>query len=117
LAVKIRLARMGRKNVSRFRIVAIDGHKKRDGRCLEILGSYNPQSNPKRFIINTERVSYWLGTGAQPSETIQNLLKQDRFYEKMEGVKKGVSPESMNLERLPDRKRKPKKVNKKAKEA
>jgi small subunit ribosomal protein S16 len=108
---------MGRKNVSRFRIVAIDSHKKRDGKFLEILGTYNPQTNPKRFTINTERVSYWLGNGALPSETIQNLLKQDRFYEKQEGVKKGLSVETLNLQRLPDRKRKPKKVNKKAKEA
>jgi small subunit ribosomal protein S16 len=117
LAVKIRLARTGRKNVSRFRIVAIDSHKKRDGRCLEILGSYNPELKPKQFTIKTERVAYWLEKGAQASETIRNLLKQDRFYEKLEGIKKGLDVQSLNIERLPDRKRKPKKVNKKAKEA
>jgi small subunit ribosomal protein S16 len=116
LTVKIRLARTGRKNVSRFRIVAIDGHKKRDGRFLEILGSYNPQQNPKQFVINAERVAYWFEKGAQPSETIHNLLKQDRFYEKREGLKKGLTIENMNLERLPDRKRKAKKVKKKGEE-
>jgi small subunit ribosomal protein S16 len=116
LTVKIRLARTGRKNVSRFRIVAIDGHKKRDGRFLEILGSYNPQQNPKQFVINAERVAYWFEKGAQPSETIHNLLKQDRFYEKREGLKKGLTIENMNLERLHDRKRKPKKVKKKGEE-
>ena len=116
MTVKIRLARTGRKNVSRFRIVAIDGHKKRDGRFLEILGSYNPQQNPKQFVINAERVAYWFEKGAQPSETIHNLLKQDRFYEKREGLKKGLTVENMNLERLPDRKRKPKKIVKKGEE-
>jgi len=117
LAVKIRLARTGRKNVSCFRIVAIDGHKKRDGSFLEILGSYNPEKQPKQFVIKTERVAYWIDKGAQPSETMQNLLKQDRFFEKLEGIKKGLDAQSLNIERHPDRKRKPKKVNKKAKEA
>jgi small subunit ribosomal protein S16 len=117
LTVKIRLARTGRKNISRFRIVAIDSHKKRDGSFLEILGHYNPQVQPKQFDIQTERVAYWLEKGAQPSETIQNLLKQDRFYEKREGIKKGLDAQSLNIERLPDRKRKPKKIDKKAKES
>ena len=116
MSVKIRLARMGRKNVSRFRIVAIDAHKKRDGRFLEILGTYNPQQTPKQFAINTERVAFWIDQGAQPSETVNNLLKQDRFFEKVEGIKKGLGVESLNIERLPDRKRKPKKVNKGSKE-
>jgi small subunit ribosomal protein S16 len=117
LTVKIRLARTGRKNISRFRIVAIDSHKKRDGSFLEILGSYNPQHQPKQFVIKTERVAYWLDKGAQPSETMKNLLKQDRFNEKLEGIKKGLDEASLNIERIPDRKRKPKKINKKAKEA
>lgn len=117
MAVKIRLARTGRKNVSRYRIVAIDSHKKRDGSFLEILGSYNPEKQPKEFTIKTERVAYWLEKGAQPSETMQNLLKQDRFFEKVEGLKKGLEIATLNLERHPDRKRKPKKVVKKAKEA
>ena len=117
MTVKIRLARTGRKNISRFRIVAIDSHKKRDGSFLEILGSYNPQHQPKQFTIKTERVAYWIDKGAQPSETIHNLLKQDRFFEKLEGIKKGLDAQSLNIERLPDRKRKPKKIVKKAKES
>ena len=116
MTVKIRLARTGRKNISRFRIVAIDSRKKRDGSFLEILGAYNPEQQPKQFTIKTERVAYWLGKGAQPSETIHNMLKQDRFYEKLEGIKKGLDAQHLNMERLPDRKRKPKKINKKAKE-
>jgi small subunit ribosomal protein S16 len=116
LPVKIRLARTGRKNISRFRIVAIDSHKKRDGNFLEILGHYNPQVQPKKFEIKTERVAYWLEKGAQPSETIQNLLKQDRFNEKREGLKKGLDAQALTIERLPERKRKPKKIVKKAKD-
>ena len=113
MSVKIRLARTGRKNVSRFRVVAIDGPTQRDGKFLEILGHYNPQMSPKQFAIDTERVAYWIAKGAQVSETIHNLLKQDRFFEKQEGLKKGLTAESMNLERLPERKRKPKNTGKK----
>lgn len=113
MAVKIRLARTGRKNVNRFRLVAIDGPTQRDGKFLEILGHYNPQLNPKKFTINAERVAYWISKGAQVSETIHNLLKQDRFFEKQEGLKKGLSAESLNLERLPERKHRSKNVGKK----
>jgi small subunit ribosomal protein S16 len=113
LAVKIRLARTGRKNVSRFRIVAIDGPTQRDGKFLEILGNYNPQKNPKQFTVDTERVAYWIEKGAVVSETIHNLLKQDRFFEKRDGLKKGLTVETMNLERLPERKRKSKNTGKK----
>ena len=113
MSVKIRLARVGRKNVSRFRVVAIDGRTQRDGRFLEILGTYNPQANPKQFTLNAERITYWIEKGAEVSETVHNLLKQDRYFEKLEGLKKGLSAESMNLTRLPERKRKPKNTGKK----
>jgi small subunit ribosomal protein S16 len=118
LSVKIRLARVGRKNVSRFRVVAIDARTQRDGKFLEVLGTYNPQANPKEFTLNSERITYWIEKGAELSETVRNLLKQDRYFEKVEGLKKGLSAESLNLARLPERKRKSKNVGKKkAKEA
>jgi small subunit ribosomal protein S16 len=104
---------VGRKNVSRFRVVAIDGRTQRDGKFLEVLGTYNPQANPKQFTLNTERITYWIEKGAEVSETVHNLLKQDRYFEKLEGLKKGLSAESMNLTRLPERKRKPKNTGKK----
>jgi small subunit ribosomal protein S16 len=113
LSVKIRLARVGRRNVSRFRVVAIDSRTQRDGRFLEVLGTYNPQANPKQFTLKTERITYWIEKGAEVSETVHNLLKQDRYFEKLEGLKKGLSAESMNLTRLPERKRKPKNTGKK----
>ena len=113
MSVKIRLASVGRKNVSRFRVVAIDGRTQRDGKFLEVLGTYNPQANPKQFTLNAERITYWIEKGAEVSETVHNLLKQDRYFEKHEGLKKGLSAESMNLARLPERKRKPKNTGKK----
>ncbi|HMD69182.1 MAG TPA: 30S ribosomal protein S16 [Chitinivibrionales bacterium] len=116
MSVKIRLARTGRKNVSRFRVVAIDGRTQRDGKFLEVIGTYNPQATPKQFTLNADRIAYWIEKGAEVSETVHNLLKQDRFYERLEGKKKGLGIESMNLERLPERKRKPKNISKKAKE-
>jgi small subunit ribosomal protein S16 len=108
LSVKIRLARTGRKKVVRYRVVVADSRMKRDGRFLENIGTYDPQANPKKFQFKLERVAYWLKQGAEPSETVANLLKQERAYEKIQGLAKGLSAESMNIERLPERKRKAK---------
>jgi small subunit ribosomal protein S16 len=108
LAVKIRLARTGRKKIARYRIVAADSRSRRDGRFLEMLGSYNPQAEPKEFSVKLERVAYWLKQGATPSLTVKNLLKQDRYAEKLEGIEKGIAEDQINVERKPERKRKPK---------
>ena len=75
--VKIRLARGGRKKRPFFRIVAADSRMKRDGRFLEVLGFYNPISNPKELKVNTERVDYWISEGAQMSQTVSNLVQQN----------------------------------------
>ena len=109
MAVIIRLMRTGTNKVSRFRLVAAEEKYARDGRFLENLGNYNPQAEPKVFTIKTERVAYWISQGAQVSETVNNLLKQDRFFEKAAGLKKGLTLESMNLERKPEPKRRAKK--------
>jgi small subunit ribosomal protein S16 len=108
------LSRVGRKKVARYRIVAVDRPARRDGRCLETLGTYEPQSSPKRFDIKVDRVAYWLNKGAVPSLTVVNLLKQDRLAEKAEGTAKGLTLEQLNIERRPERKRNPKKRVKKA---
>ncbi|MBD3422655.1 MAG: 30S ribosomal protein S16 [Chitinivibrionales bacterium] len=108
MAVKIRLARTGRKKLCRYRVVAADSRMRRDGRCLETLGTYNPQADPKEFTIKTDKVAYWINKGAQPTETVHNLLKQDRFFEKVEALGKGLDAETLNVERKPERKRKPK---------
>jgi small subunit ribosomal protein S16 len=114
LPVKIRLARAGRKKVDRYRIVAADSRMKRDGRFLETLGSYNPQAEPKEFVIKAERMAYWLEQGAQPTLTVANLLRQDRFEEKREALAKGLAADQVSVERKAERKRKAKSSKKKA---
>jgi len=74
--VKIRLSRGGRKKKAFYRIVAADSRMKRDGRFLEILGFYNPLSNPKEFKIDDERLAYWVSEGAELSDTINTLIKK-----------------------------------------
>ena len=70
------MARTGAKKKVSYRIVVIDGEKARDGRFLEILGHYNPRRHPPEVVFDKERANYWISRGAQPSETIQSLLKR-----------------------------------------
>ena len=78
MAVKIRLKRMGRKHRPFFRICATDTRSPRDGKVIEELGTYDPMlvDTDARASINAERVTYWLGVGAQPSETCRVLIKK-----------------------------------------
>ena len=73
--VKIRLARMGRKKRPFYRVVAADSKSPRDGRFIEILGTYNPMTQPSTINLKRERIDYWIGVGAQPSDTVKRLLK------------------------------------------
>jgi small subunit ribosomal protein S16 len=75
LAVKLRLTRVGSKKNPVYRIVAADSRSPRDGKFLEIVGRYNPQTDPSTIELNEERIKDWLSKGAQPSETVQRLLK------------------------------------------
>ena len=70
------MARTGAKKKASYRIVVIAGEKARNGRFLEILGHYNPRRNPPAVVFDRERANYWISRGAQPSETIQTLLKK-----------------------------------------
>ena len=76
MAVKLRFTRTGRVNIPTYRLVAIDEHKKRDGKFIEILGTYSPLSKTDNFQYKKERVDYWLSCGAQPSATVASLLKK-----------------------------------------
>ncbi len=80
MSVKIRLARHGGKKRPFYRIVAADIENPRDGRFLEILGTYNPLKDPAEVTLQTERVQYWLGQGAQPTHTVNNILKKEGVY-------------------------------------
>lgn len=74
MAVKLRLARFGKKNQPLYRLVAIDEHKKRNGRAIEILGTYDPAKTTNKLLAQLERVNYWLSVGATPSDTVRQLL-------------------------------------------
>ena len=75
MAVRIRLTRVGAKNNPIWRVVATDKRSPRDGRFLEVLGHYNPQTDPSTIELDEERVSNWLQKGAQPTGTVKRLLK------------------------------------------
>ncbi|MEZ4549506.1 MAG: 30S ribosomal protein S16 [Desulfobacterales bacterium] len=77
MAVKIRLARYGAKKRPFYRIVVADGQYPRDGRFLENVGTYNPMVDPSEVTLKKERIEYWLGQGATPSDTVNSLLKKE----------------------------------------
>jgi small subunit ribosomal protein S16 len=79
LAVKLRLTRVGSKKNPVYRIVAADSRSPRDGKFLEIVGRYNPQSNPSMIDLDEEKIRDWLAKGAQPSQSVQRLLKAKGF--------------------------------------
>jgi len=74
--VKIRLRRMGAKKAPFYRVVVADSHFARDGRFIEEIGTYDPLANPAIVKIDMERAKYWIANGAQPTDTVRNLLKK-----------------------------------------
>lgn len=103
MAVRIRMKKLGRKHRPFFRIVAVDGRRPRDGRVLEELGTYDPlvPETDARAILKGERVQYWLGVGAQPSDKVAVLIKK---Y----GVNgKNLEAQKAALERLAASRRRP----------
>ncbi|NDL68180.1 30S ribosomal protein S16 [Anaerotalea alkaliphila] len=75
MAVKMRLKRMGQKKAPFYRIVVADSRSPRDGKFIEQVGYYDPTKNPSEIKIDEEIAKKWLGTGAQPSDTVKKLLK------------------------------------------
>jgi len=75
LAVKMRLTRVGSKKNPIYRVVVADSRSPRDGRFIEIVGRYNPQTDPSTIELDEQKVKDWLGKGAQPSGAVQKLLK------------------------------------------
>ena len=78
MAVRIRLARHGRKKRPFYRIVAADCRAPRDGRYIERLGHFDPMKEPNELVVDLERVDYWMGVGADPSETAAKLIEKAR---------------------------------------
>jgi small subunit ribosomal protein S16 len=75
VAVKLRLMRMGKKKQPTYRVVAADARSPRDGRFIEIVGTYEPRRDPSVIKIDNEKAVKWLRNGAQPTETVEKLLK------------------------------------------
>lgn len=82
MAVKLRLKRMGAKQRPFYRIVAADARSPRDGRFLEVVGTYNPITSPAEVKIDEEKAMYWLNNGAIPTETVRNILSKEGIMKK-----------------------------------
>ena len=83
MAVKLRLKRMGKKGKPFYRIVAADSRYPRDGRIIESIGTYNPTTNPAQVTLNNELAEKWLKNGAQPSDTVRNVLSKEGIMKKL----------------------------------
>ena len=73
--VRIRLSRTGAKKKPSYRVVVMDKRRARDSRNLEIVGHYNPRPDPIELVLRRDRIKYWMGVGAQPSDTVKRLMK------------------------------------------
>ncbi len=89
MAVKLRLKRMGAKKKPFYRIVAADSRSPRDGRFIEMVGTYNPLTNPAEIKINEELAMKWLKNGATPTDTVRNLLSKSGIMAKFAKEKQG----------------------------
>jgi small subunit ribosomal protein S16 len=97
MATKIRLQRHGRKNYAFYPIVIADSRAPRDGKFIERIGSYNPNTNPATVTLNFERALYWVNVGAQPTDTVRTILSQEGVLlmkHLQGGVKKGAFDEA-----------------------
>lgn len=97
MAVKLRLRRMGKKKQPVYKVVAADSRSPRDGKFIEAIGLYNPKTNPATVDINENRALYWLGVGAQPTDTVKNILTNQGIILKQELTKKGLSEEQISV--------------------
>ena len=77
MATKIRLARHGHKDYAFYHIVVADSRSPRDGKIIERIGSFNPNTNPAAVILNFDRALYWVGVGAQPTDTVRTILSNE----------------------------------------
>ncbi len=77
--LRIRLTRVGKKKQPTYRIVVADKKKARDGSFVEIVGHYDPRQDPALISLKAERIQYWLGQGAQPSDTVRSFLRKEKI--------------------------------------
>jgi small subunit ribosomal protein S16 len=96
--VRIRLRRIGLKGQPSYRVVAADKESPRDGRFLEILGFYNPRTEPATIQLKEERIYNWMSNGAQPSESVLQIFKSAGLMDRYERYKKGEALETLMQE-------------------
>ena len=89
MAVKIRLRRMGYKKHPFYRVIVADSRSPRDGRFIETVGTYNPIANPAEISINKELALKWLANGAQPTDTVKAIFKNEGILKAFNDAKKG----------------------------
>jgi small subunit ribosomal protein S16 len=99
--VRIRLRRVGAKKQPSYRIVATDKESPRDGRFLEILGFYNPRSEPATLELEEARIYDWMSKGAQPSDSVRQLFQSAGLLDRFERFKKGETVETLLAEAGP----------------
>jgi small subunit ribosomal protein S16 len=90
MAVRIRLARHGKKKAPFYRLVVADSRSPRDGRFIELLGTYNPMTDPADIRVEEERAIHWLSQGALPSDTARALLRKAGVLDKFLSAKQGA---------------------------
>ena len=96
--VRIRLRRVGMKKQPSYRIVAADKESPRDGRFLEILGFYNPRTEPATIQLKEDRIYDWMSKGAQPSDSVRQIFQTAGVLERYERIKAGESLETLMAE-------------------
>lgn len=102
MAVKIRLKRMGKIRNPQYRIVVMDSRSKRDGRAIEEIGVYQPKNDPSIIRVKGERAQYWLGVGAQPSDTVVKIFKLSGDWQAFKGTDEpsGIAPQAEKADKL-----------------
>ena len=89
MAVKIKLMRLGRIRQPYYRIVVADARTRRNGKAIETIGKYHPKEQPSLIEVDSERVQYWLGVGAQPTDPVQHLLQVTGDWQRFKGLPGG----------------------------
>ncbi|MDQ3906550.1 MAG: 30S ribosomal protein S16 [Actinomycetota bacterium] len=102
MAVKIKLMRLGRIRQPYYRIVVADARTRRNGKAIETIGKYHPKEQPSLIEVDSERVQYWLGVGAQPTEPVQHLLEVTGDWQRFKGLP-GAEGTLQRAEAKPDK--------------
>ncbi len=92
--VRIRLLRVGAKKQPYYRVVVADQRSPRDGRFIEIVGHYNPRTDPPTVDLKEDRILHWLSVGAQPSDPVARMLKNTGIMEKFASAQAGTTPDT-----------------------